>query len=67
MCGSAAHIRNVVTSLAYCGTVAGDPSDQHYDARLAEAVKNYQRGHELKVTGVLDAPTIKELNAPTAA
>src|SRR2546421_10523546 len=26
ICGSAAHIRNVVTSLEYCATVAGDPS-----------------------------------------
>src|ERR1700733_15399616 len=26
MCGSAAHIRKVVTSWAYCATVAGDPS-----------------------------------------
>src|SRR5207253_7365050 len=26
ICGSAAHIRNVVTSLAYCATVAGEPS-----------------------------------------
>src|ERR1700730_14933073 len=26
MCGSAVHIRNVVTSLAYCATVAGEPS-----------------------------------------
>src|SRR5258708_7321704 len=26
ICGSAVHIRNVVTSWAYCATVAGDPS-----------------------------------------
>src|ERR1700686_5110360 len=26
ICGSAAHIRNAVTSLAYCATVAGKPS-----------------------------------------
>src|ERR1700682_2924120 len=26
ICGSAVHIRNVVTSLAYCATVAGEPS-----------------------------------------
>src|SRR4051812_22882443 len=28
MCGSAAHIRNVVTSWAYCATVAGAPSSK---------------------------------------
>src|ERR1700730_1912562 len=26
ICGSAVHARNVVTSLAYCATVAGEPS-----------------------------------------
>jgi L,D-transpeptidase YcbB len=44
--------------------VAGDPSDTHYDAKLAEAVKKYQRAHELRVTGMLDAHTIRELNGP---
>src|ERR1700752_1767894 len=28
MCGSAAHIRKVVTSRAYCATVAGEPSSK---------------------------------------
>src|ERR1700738_4725206 len=28
MCGSAVHIRNVVTSCAYCATVAGEPSSK---------------------------------------
>jgi len=34
------------------------------DAKLAEAVKKYQRSNELKVTGALDAQTIRELNGP---
>jgi murein L,D-transpeptidase YcbB/YkuD len=42
----------------------GEASDLHYDARLAEAVKKYQRANELKVTGALDAQTIRELNGP---
>ncbi|HEY6259758.1 MAG TPA: L,D-transpeptidase family protein [Xanthobacteraceae bacterium] len=41
-----------------------DAADQHYDAKLAEAVKKYQRANELKVTGALDAQTIRELNGP---
>jgi murein L,D-transpeptidase YcbB/YkuD len=44
--------------------LAGDASDQHYDTKLAEAVKKFQREHDLKVTGVVDAPTIRELNGP---
>ncbi len=42
----------------------GDAADQHYDAKLADAVKRYQRSNELKVTGALDAQTIRELNGP---
>jgi murein L,D-transpeptidase YcbB/YkuD len=46
------------------GLKDGNASDLHYDARLAEAVKKYQRTNELKVTGNLDAQTIRELNGP---
>jgi murein L,D-transpeptidase YcbB/YkuD len=42
----------------------GDSADQHYDAKLAEAVKKFQRDNELKVTGALDAQTVRELNGP---
>jgi len=42
----------------------GDAADLHYDAKLAEAVKKYQRVNELKVTGALDAQTIRQLNGP---
>ena len=42
----------------------GDAGDLHYDAKLAEAVKKYQRSNDLKVTGALDAQTIRELNGP---
>jgi murein L,D-transpeptidase YcbB/YkuD len=45
--------------------LTGDASDLRYDASLAEAVKKYQRAHELPVTGNLDARTIRELNGPT--
>jgi murein L,D-transpeptidase YcbB/YkuD len=44
--------------------LAGDASDFKYDAKLAEAVKKFQRANELPVTGNVDAKTIKELNGP---
>jgi L,D-transpeptidase YcbB len=45
--------------------LAGEASDLKYDAKLAEAVKKFQRANELRPTGNLDASTIKELNGPT--
>jgi len=42
----------------------GDASDLRYDAKLADAVKKYQRDNDLKVTGTLDAQTIRDLNGP---
>src|SRR5262245_45207104 len=44
--------------------LGGDAADLKYDAKLAEAVKKFQRANELPVTGSLDAKTIKELNGP---
>jgi murein L,D-transpeptidase YcbB/YkuD len=44
--------------------LAGDASDLRYDAKLAEAVKKFQRANELPVTGNLDSKTLKELNGP---
>jgi L,D-transpeptidase YcbB len=45
--------------------LSGDASDRKYDAKLAEAVKKFQRANELPVTGNLDSRTIKELNGPS--
>ncbi len=42
--------------------VAGN--DLKYDANLAEAVKKFQKAHDLPTTGQLDSRTIKELNGP---
>jgi murein L,D-transpeptidase YcbB/YkuD len=38
--------------------------DTHYDAKLAQAVRKFQEGAELKATGVLDDKTVKALNSP---
>jgi murein L,D-transpeptidase YcbB/YkuD len=45
-------------------TITGDPSDLKYDAKLVEAVKKFQKGVDLPVTGNLDSKTIRELNGP---
>jgi len=44
--------------------VAGDPSDLRYDAKLAEAVKKFQRANDLNPSGTFDTKTAKELNGP---
>jgi L,D-transpeptidase YcbB len=38
--------------------------DTHYDARVAEAVRKFQQGAELKPTGVLDDKTVRAINSP---
>jgi L,D-transpeptidase YcbB len=45
--------------------VSGDASDLRYDTSLADAVKRFQRTHDLPATGNLDARTVAELNGPT--
>jgi len=46
------------------GLSGGDPSDLKYDTKLAEAVKKFQRGADIPVTGNLDSKTVRELNGP---
>jgi murein L,D-transpeptidase YcbB/YkuD len=41
-----------------------DNADTKYDAKLAEAVRKFQEGAELKGTGVLDDRTVKAINSP---
>nr|HEV8008658.1 peptidoglycan-binding protein [Bradyrhizobium sp.] len=38
--------------------------DTHYDAQVAEAVRKFQLGAELKPTGVLDDRTVRAINSP---
>ncbi len=40
------------------------PDDTHYDAKVAEAVRRFQAGAELRETGILDAATVRVLNSP---
>ena len=44
--------------------ITGDAADLKYDAKIAEAVKKFQRANEIPATGNLDARTVKELNGP---
>ena len=44
--------------------ISENADDTHYDAKVAEAVRKFQEGAELKPTGVLDDRTVKALNSP---
>lgn len=44
--------------------ITEDADDTHYDAKVAEAVRKFQSGAELKATGVLDDKTVKAINSP---
>ena len=44
--------------------ITEDADDAHYDAKVAEAVRKFQEGAELKPTGVMDDRTVKALNSP---
>jgi murein L,D-transpeptidase YcbB/YkuD len=44
--------------------IAGNAEDDHYDATVAEAVRKFQDNADLKVTGQLDAATIRAINSP---
>ncbi|UWU94043.1 murein L,D-transpeptidase [Bradyrhizobium sp. CB1015] len=44
--------------------LAENASDTRYDAAVAEAVRKFQSGAEMKPTGILDDKTVKALNTP---
>jgi L,D-transpeptidase YcbB len=44
--------------------IVENANDTHYDAKVAEAVRKFQQGAELKPTGVLDERTVKAINSP---
>jgi murein L,D-transpeptidase YcbB/YkuD len=44
--------------------ISENADDTHYDAKVAEAVRRFQEGAELKGTGVLDERTVKAINSP---
>ncbi|QWG19243.1 L,D-transpeptidase family protein [Bradyrhizobium sediminis] len=44
--------------------ITENPDDTHYDAKVAEAVRKFQAGADLKATGVLDDKTVKAINSP---
>jgi L,D-transpeptidase YcbB len=44
--------------------ITENANDIHYDARVAEAVRKFQEGAELKPTGVLDDRTVRAINSP---
>jgi murein L,D-transpeptidase YcbB/YkuD len=44
--------------------LAENAGDTRYDAAVAEAVRKFQSGAEMKPTGILDDKTVKALNTP---
>jgi L,D-transpeptidase YcbB len=44
--------------------VTENPDDNHYDAKVADAVQRFQENADLKATGVLDERTVNALNSP---
>jgi L,D-transpeptidase YcbB len=44
--------------------ISQNADDTHYDAKVAEAVRKFQEGAELKPTGILDERTVKAINSP---
>ncbi|MCK1301344.1 MULTISPECIES: L,D-transpeptidase family protein [unclassified Bradyrhizobium] len=44
--------------------ITENANDSRYDAAVAEAVRKFQNGAELKATGVLDDKTVKAINTP---
>jgi len=44
--------------------VTENRDDAHYDATIAEAVRKFQAGADLKPTGLLDERTIRAINSP---
>ena len=44
--------------------ITENAGDTRYDAKVAEAVRKFQAGAELKVTGILDDRTVKAINSP---
>jgi len=44
--------------------ITENAGDTHYDAKVAEAVRKFQEGADLKPSGVLDDKTVKAINSP---
>ncbi|MFK4510141.1 L,D-transpeptidase family protein [Bradyrhizobium daqingense] len=44
--------------------ITENANDTRYDAAVAEAVRKFQSGAEMKATGILDDKTVKALNTP---
>jgi L,D-transpeptidase YcbB len=44
--------------------ITENPDDNHYDAKVADAVERFQANADLKPTGVLDERTVNAMNSP---
>jgi len=44
--------------------ISENADDTHYDAKVAEAMRKFQEGADLKGTGILDDKTVRAINSP---
>jgi len=44
--------------------ITENADDDHYDAKVAEAVRKFQENADLRATGVFDEQTVKAINSP---
>jgi murein L,D-transpeptidase YcbB/YkuD len=44
--------------------ITENAGDDHYDAKVAQAVRKFQENAELRATGVLDEQTVRAINSP---
>src|SRR5688572_14701439 len=51
--------------MAMAGDKQGQDSSQGFTGPTESGIKNFQRRHGLKVTGIVDKPTLRELNVST--
>ena len=61
---TAPEIADIKRRLQLTGDMQGQDSSQVFTEPTESGVKNFQRRHGLKVTGIVDKPTLRELNVP---
>src|SRR5690606_7130469 len=61
---SSAFIQKVKSRLFKLGDLTGDTSDYLYDQDMTDAIKRFQERNGLSINGILNQPTLAELNMP---
>ena len=61
---TAPEITDIKRRLQLTGDMQGEDSSQVFNDPTESGVENFQRRHGLKATGIIDKPTLQELNVP---